>query len=424
MTENRLNPYAYCVSLLLYGILCFSSLTQGNLSGWSQTAVTCMTLLAIMVLLLEKINTDRQAGYFTTFAIPFVSLILWFCFTLVSTELLFAAINPAFLLLTCIGIFYITIASTRSRKQQRILVYVVVTVAVVLSLKALVTEIEVLPFSLGNSGHQTGQAAQVKFVFASGNHFAGYLNMVIPLLLGLMLSRTYTGLPLLCLIFCGLVFGAAHFFTFSLWGWAAIFIALVVMGISLLIQQRYRRKGLIMAIFGGAVLLHLFLLINSEFVLLLRNLVEEEMFQGKGEQKLALSGVLEMIKSYPLTGSGPGTFSAMFTQYQPPGSEIRIVYAYNDYLHYMAEYGIPIMFLILWFIYLICKTGIKKLRVGSRQTWGLTLGAMTSCIALLIHSGGDTILHIPANAILLTVIVALIVTKIDHRSAHAPQEEI
>ena len=88
----------------------------------------------------------------------------------------------------------------------------------------------------------------------------------------------------------------------------------------------------------------------------------------------------------------------------------RFFYAHNDYLHYIAELGLPIILIICWFIYILFKTGFKKLQSPSRQTWGITLGAMTGIIAMLLHSFGDFNLHLPANAGLFTVLAAIVMS--------------
>lgn len=44
----------------------------------------------------------------------------------------------------------------------------------------------------------------------------------------------------------------------------------------------------------------------------------------------------------------------------------------------------------------------------SRLVRGITIGAMTGITAILVHSISDFNLHIPANAILFTVLAALI----------------
>jgi hypothetical protein len=54
------------------------------------------------------------------------------------------------------------------------------------------------------------------------------------------------------------------------------------------------------------------------------------------------------------------------------------------------------------------RKGFRKLKNQSRLVRGITLGAMSGITAILVHSIADFNLHIPANAILFTVLAALV----------------
>ena len=120
-------------------------------------------------------------------------------------------------------------------------------------------------------------------------------------------------------------------------------------------------------------------------------------------------GTLDMIKANFLIGTGPGTFAHIFPQFQPPGSTARFYQVHNDYLHFLAELGVFFVPLLGWMLFAVLNAGRKKMRSSSRQVWGITLGAMTGIIAILLHSLVDFNLHIPANAILFAVLAALVV---------------
>ena len=77
-----------------------------------------------------------------------------------------------------------------------------------------------------------------------------------------------------------------------------------------------------------------------------------------------------MINDYPALGIGPGTYASVFTQYQPAGLAKQRYMANNDYLHFIAEIGLPLIIVMIWMF-----------------------------MALY--------LHIPANALLFTVLAAL-----------------
>jgi RsiW-degrading membrane proteinase PrsW (M82 family) len=58
------------------------------------------------------------------------------------------------------------------------------------------------------------------------------------------------------------------------------------------------------------------------------------------------------------------------------------------------------------------KKGFHKLNNPSRLVRGITIGAMAGITAILVHSIGDFNLHIPANALLFSVLAALVVAPI------------
>jgi cation transport ATPase len=70
---------------------------------------------------------------------------------------------------------------------------------------------------------------------------------------------------------------------------------------------------------------------------------------------------------------------------------------------------IPVM---LWIVYWFFRTGFTRLKSRSRQTQGITLGAMAALVALLIHSYSDGNLQIPANALLFTALAAAGLRKV------------
>ena len=122
-----------------------------------------------------------------------------------------------------------------------------------------------------------------------------------------------------------------------------------------------------------------------------------------------------MIKDYPLLGIGPGNFATIFTQYQPPGLASRSMYAHNDYLHFTSEVGLPLVAIVVWMIIALYKKGFKKMKNTSRLVRGTTLGSLAGITAILVHSISDFNLHIPANALLFTVLAALVVAPLPNQ---------
>jgi len=123
---------------------------------------------------------------------------------------------------------------------------------------------------------------------------------------------------------------------------------------------------------------------------------------------LAWQGTIEMIKANPLNGVGPGNYSKAFRGFQPPGLTTPYIFAHSDYLQFISEIGILLIPVIAWLIYSLFAHGFSKIKQAGQQMSGITLGAMGGIIAILVYSVSDFNLHIPANALLFTVLAAIV----------------
>ena len=146
-----------------------------------------------------------------------------------------------------------------------------------------------------------------------------------------------------------------------------------------------------------------------EEVLTLKETSEDASLQSR---ILVWRHTVQMISDYPVLGSGPGTYATIFTQYQPPGILGRYYMAHNDYLHFISETGIPLIVVMAWMIVALYQKGMTKLAHPSRLVRGTTIGALSGITAILFYSIFDFNLHIPANAILFTVLAAIVASPV------------
>ncbi len=86
--------------------------------------------------------------------------------------------------------------------------------------------------------------------------------------------------------------------------------------------------------------------------------------------------------------------------------------AHNDYLHFISEAGLQLIAIIVWMMIALYRKGFKKLKNPSRLVRGITLGVMAGITAIIVHSISDFNLHIPANALLFTILAALVVAPV------------
>jgi len=278
-------------------------------------------------------------------------------------------ISPGYL-----TIFYLTIHLTRTRSQFRHLIYLIIGVATFLSIFGLFKMSGANPFPWWDYIHQKN-TARMTATFGNPDHLAGYMEIAIPLILGLFLLGHRPGILFLLIYLCCLLL-TALLLTLSRGGWIASLLGLSFMSFALLTSRYFQRKKLIMALIGGFLAMALIVLASTPVVERILTIEQREDIPNFSARLTAWGGVVDMIKDYPVLGIGPGTFAFIFTQYQPPGLARHYTMAHNDYLHFTSEVGLPLISIVVWMIIALYRKGFKKLNNPSRLARGITLGAM------------------------------------------------
>ncbi len=406
----------------LYALLIFTPLARGSVHGWAVGVIHLVTLIALAAFLLNKTLRWEWEWIRTPLDIP-IALVLMLSF--LSS---FFSVHPRssfwamVLFINYVVVFYLIIHTLRTRSQLRQLIYLIIGVATFLSIFGLFKTFGANPFPWWDYAELTKDLPSVSSTFGNYNHLAGYLEMAIPLILGLFLAG-FRGVRLFLMIYLTSLMLAAIILSLSRGGWIGSLIGLVFMAVALATNRYFQHRKLIAALAGGFLVVAVVVLASTPAVERIRT------FEQRGEtpnfraRVTVWGGTVEMIKDHPLLGTGPGTFAIVFTKYQPPGFASRYFMAHNDYLHFTSEVGLPLVAILAWMIIALYRRGFTKLKEPSRLVRGATLGAMSGVTAILIHSIVDFNLHIPSNALLFTVLLAIVVapvSKYDHGTSYHP----
>ncbi|MCB1841970.1 MAG: O-antigen ligase family protein, partial [Halioglobus sp.] len=127
----------------------------------------------------------------------------------------------------------------------------------------------------------------------------------------------------------------------------------------------------------------------------------------------------KVIADYPFFGIGSGNWMDVYPAYETTETYGygKLMHVHNDYLQLLAEQGI-VGFLILGSAILIALgTMLGALRRRRDPLMrGILYGCVTATITFLIHALADFNFHIPANAAMFSVILAmgLIAARMPH----------
>lgn len=126
----------------------------------------------------------------------------------------------------------------------------------------------------------------------------------------------------------------------------------------------------------------------------------------------------KIINKHMITGVGFGNFRAIYPRYRSISSENEVSYlfAHNDYLELFIEGGIIGAGLVLWFLVEIFKNSFRIYQKRrERYSIYLFLGSFTGVLAMLFHSFTDFNLHIGANGLYFFILFGLMVSTANTR---------
>lgn len=259
--------------------------------------------------------------------------------------------------------------------------------------------------------------------FANRDHFAGYMEMLAPIPLALVITRAVHRQKRALLTFASIVAVIAGVASLSRGGILSITVEavfLAFLGLRLRARERsarainprfdyLARAGTAIAIVGAVTLGLLW--IGAEPLL---GRAAETLQQMQNQKNNYVSrqwiwhDTVSLIKSHPINGTGLGTFRTVFPVYSHNNGELIVSQSHNDYLQILADCGIVGGLLAVGFLATVVFTISIALKSRDRLLAGLALGCTTGILGILLHSVFDFNLQIPSNALLFLFLVAVV----------------
>ncbi len=254
--------------------------------------------------------------------------------------------------------------------------------------------------------------------FINPNHFAGYLEMILPLGLAMIwLGRVSHVAKIILGYACALIVVGIGI-SLSRGGWIATSLMLICFFAAAIIHTKNR-----WIIISAVVLLFVGTAFYMGSSLQFQNRFQKTFAGGKVEDSRFdyWKPAVQMWKEHPYIGVGPGHFDERFAKYRPIPVQSRPQYAHNDYLNTLADWGvigfvIILSFFVLFYLGLLQASKFLRRKVetgeGKSNRAAFVFGCGFSALALLFHSVTDFNMQIQSNAILLITICGLGMTQL------------
>jgi O-antigen ligase len=347
----------------------------------------------------------------------------------------FRTVQAALFLLACVLAGFLVVRVFVHRRQIVRLMAVIVASGVFQALFGLAQMTRNLPSILFYP--KVHNLDSVSGTFVNRNHFSGYLELVIPIALGLLFSRidllsmpgmkwrrrlaalSSRGAALNVLLTIGFLFMALGILKSNSRSGAVLF------GLTFLVFAE-----LILLTFGRMKLRRAWLLRSLKIVVVLVTLIAlyagaESMIGRFSIDNLLQDGrprywttVMRVIKDFPLFGTGLGTFALSYEAYETLGLQGMFDHAHNDYLEYLSELGI-VGFTVLFagILFILVDAFLVWFKRRHMEARSLAMGGLVSAVIILLHSLTDFNLHIPATMFLFAVVLGLTWSTVYYRKS-------
>lgn len=265
--------------------------------------------------------------------------------------------------------------------------------------------------------------------FVNRNHLSGYLEMIIPLAIGLLIARmglfSLTGLSWkeklfrlsekgfsknliisfgIILMSMAIMFSRSRTSVFLLFFTFLLFFGFTVFYFGSAMYQNKWIKNFLSISFIIIILISLYVGVSGTVE---RFALDELIKDGR---PIFWGTTLRIFSGYPFLGTGLGTFPSLYPDIMRDNNPVGIFHAHNDYLEYLAELGVfGFMLLLAGVLFLVILSFLRWKKRMDPEVKALALGGFVSLSCILIHSFTDFNLHIPANMLLFSVVISLTV---------------
>ncbi len=393
----------------IYALLAFSVLSFGAVQVWSQSILEGGAALLFLYWALVACRGAGKKIEWNILNWPLLGLI-----GIGLLQLLFHGTAYPFLtrlqllrLATYFLVFFLFAQAFRSRADLTTLAWCVILFCFAISLLTIIQH-----FTAGQTIYwvEPVNGGEPYGPYVNRNHFAGFLELTLPLGLALMAFRgvrrdvlplmtLFTIVPLGALVLSGSRGGLIGFaLEIGILGW-------------MMRRRKVLRSGRV-AMVAAVAVVALFFVFWVGAGLAIQKFSALKSPEVTMARRISMDrGAAHIFFDHPLKGCGLGTIVAVFPRYETDYDGLRVDHVHNDYLETLAETGLlggACGALFLWLLYREARKNLAAEQ--GRFSLGLHVAAIMAVGGLLLHSLVDFNLQLPANALLFLLQAYVVAT--------------
>jgi O-antigen ligase len=398
---------------LMLAILAFGPLATGAVRTLEFLILQALTVAALLLWVARLWLRPKPTFLMPPLGWAVLAFAAYAVFRYSTAEIEYVARLELIRVLVCTAIFFVVINNLHRQETVNLVAFVMVFLAMAVALYGL------YQFFTGDNRvwhFQNVYKFRATGTYINPNHFAGFLEMLLPLGIAYTLVGRMKPLLRILLGYASLVLLAGIALSVSRGGWIATGLALILFFTVLLLHRGFRipaAVALVVLLAGGAYAVTKSTLFKERA----ENTVKEIKTREYSRYQLWVPA-LKLWQEDRWLGIGPDHFNQRFRSVRPQEIQMQPDRVHNDYLNVLVDWGIAGLVLVLGALAVITYGVMRMWRhvggvaadLGNRRTnrFAFVLGASFGLVAMLVHSTTDFNMHIPGNAILAVTLLALL----------------
>jgi O-antigen ligase len=402
---------------LVMAILVFAPLAMGAVDAWAFLVVQGLTIGVMFLWMLRIWFSPKPQLLWPPICWVVLAFTIYAVARYFTADIEYVARQEMIQVLVCAFLFFAIVNNLYRQEFSQVVSFTLIVLAMGISAYAV---FQFFTHSNRVWNFTSLYAGRASGTYISPNNLAGFLEMLLPLAVAYILAGRIKVVTRIFLGYAALIIMAGLAVTFSRGGWAAAAIGLSALLGILLCQRNHRIPALMLLIVligGGSFVAKNYLAESLTYKHRVEGTLDNP--QNMLNLRQGMWGAAEkMWLDNFWFGVGPAHYDYRFRQYRTEHVQARPDRAHNDYLNLLADWGaaggIIVLAGITFFSIGVLQTRKRVGRSENDFSSGMSnrlaffLGASAGLLALAAHSFVDFNLHIPANAILGVMLLALL----------------